>query len=155
VKQLEGFGIPLEKRRFPRIILAVTSKEAAMPLKKIHRLFLGSIPRLAPEEAEKIFKRDRYTCQYCGLDGLSSFENWMVMTIDHIHAYARGGSTKAENQVTACQPCNTIKGTRDFKTLADAKKFVQAKRAEWLAVYKEQSESAGQARPTHVKAAGA
>ncbi|MGH9327337.1 MAG: HNH endonuclease [Terriglobia bacterium] len=109
-----------------------------MPLKKIHRLFFGNIPRVAREEAMKVFRRDHYRCQYCGLEGLASFENWMLLTVDHIHAYARGGSLKADNQVTACQPCNAIKGTKDFKSLAEAKKYVQAKREEWQEVYKEQ-----------------
>src|SRR5487761_43796 len=120
-------------------------EEATMPLDTLHRFFFGSIPQVPREEAMKIFKRDHFKCQYCGLDGLESFENWMVMTVDHIHAYAKGGSLHADNQVTACQPCNTIKGTHDFPTLSEAKKFVQAKRAEWHEIYKEQTHSAGRA----------
>ncbi|MGH9406557.1 MAG: HNH endonuclease [Terriglobia bacterium] len=122
-----------------------------MPLKKIHRFFFGKIPNVSLEEAMKVFKRDHFKCQYCGLDGLASFENWMVMTVDHIHAYAKGGSPAAENQVTACQPCNTIKGTRDFTSLGEAKKYVQAKRAEWHEVYREQAHPAGHPAG-HVKA---
>src|SRR5579884_3574937 len=118
----------------------------AVTLKKIQRFFLGNVPRVPREEAMKIFKRDHYKCQYCGLDGLESFENWMIMTIDHIHAYAKGGSLKADNQVTACQPCNAIKGTRDFNSLADARKYVQEKRAEWHQVYQEQLQATRAAR---------
>ncbi|MGH9470339.1 MAG: HNH endonuclease [Terriglobia bacterium] len=120
-----------------------------MPLKKIHRLVFGRTPRVPREEAVKVFKRDHFKCQYCGLDGLASFENWMLMTVDHIHAYAKGGLPKADNQVTACQPCNTIKGTRDFKSLAEARKHVQAKREEWRQVYQEQLEAARGARHAH------
>lgn len=120
-----------------------------MPLKKIHRLFFGNIPRVPREEAMKVFKRDHFKCQYCGLDGLASFENWMLMTVDHIHAYARGGSLKADNQVTACQPCNTIKGTKDFKSLAEAKKYVQEKREEWHEVYKGQLHAMHSPRAAH------
>ena len=119
-----------------------------MPLKKIQRLLLGRTPRLSADEAMKIYKRDHFKCQYCGLDGLKSFENWLVMTVDHVHAYAKGGSLKLENQVTACQPCNTIKGTRHFKTLAEASQYVQAKRAEWQDIYKKQSEMHGRAAHT-------
>lgn len=120
-----------------------------MPLKKIHRLFFGKIPSVPTEEAMKIFKRDHFKCQYCGLDGMNTFENWMILTIDHIHSYAKGGSLKAENQVTACQPCNTIKGTKDFQSLAEARKYVQAKREEWRERYLAQSHSAGRAKAAH------
>lgn len=126
-----------------------------MPLKKIHRMFFGNIPSVPREEAMKIFRRDHFKCQYCGLDGLESFENWMVMTVDHIHAYAKGGSQRADNQVTACQPCNTIKGVHDFPSLAEAKKYVQAKRAEWHEIFKEQAHAHRHAALSHASRAGA
>ncbi|MDE3178476.1 MAG: HNH endonuclease [Acidobacteriota bacterium] len=124
-----------------------------MPLKKIQRMFFGNIPQVPREEAMNVFKRDHFKCQYCGLNGLESFENWMVMTVDHIHAYAKGGSIHESNQVTACQPCNTIKGTHDFASLAEAKKYVQAKREEWREIYKEQARGAGHAAAAHAKGA--
>lgn len=40
-----------------------------------------------------------------------------------------------DNLVTACQPCNLIKGKRPFASFADAKKFVLAKREEWRHQY--------------------
>ena len=136
------------------IATGISNEEVVMPLKKIHRLFFGKTPNVSLEEAMKVYKRDHYKCQYCGLDGLSSFENWTVMTIDHIHAYAKGGSLSVENQVTACQPCNTIKGTKDFTSLSEAKKYVQAKRAEWYEIYQEQARSAGHGK-VHAKSASA
>ncbi|MGH9450916.1 MAG: HNH endonuclease [Terriglobia bacterium] len=126
-----------------------------MPLQKIHRILFGKIPNLSVEDAMKVFKRDHFKCQYCGLDGLASFENWMVLTVDHIHAYAKGGSLHLDNQVTACQPCNTIKGTHDFPTLAEAKKFVQAKRAEWQEIFKQQAQSHGHGTTSHASHARA
>jgi 5-methylcytosine-specific restriction endonuclease McrA len=123
-----------------------------MPLKKIHRMVFGKIPRLKRDEALQVFERDHFKCQYCGLDMLSNFENWMLLTVDHIHAYARGGATALDNQVTACQPCNTIKGTHEFRTLDEARKYVQGKRTEWELVYHEQAKSA---RPTRAHAAHA
>jgi 5-methylcytosine-specific restriction endonuclease McrA len=36
-----------------------------------------------------------------------------------------------DNLVTACQPCNLIKGKRPFASFEDAKKYVLAKREEW------------------------
>lgn len=122
-----------------------------MPLKKIHRLFFGKIPSISTNEAMTIFKRDHYKCQYCGLDGMSSFENWLQLTVDHIHAYAKGGSLKADNQVTACQPCNTIKGTKDFRTLPDARKYVQEKREEWRELYNQHAHSTSHAKAAHAR----
>jgi 5-methylcytosine-specific restriction endonuclease McrA len=60
------------------------------------------------------------------------------MTIDHVHSYARGGSRKLDNLVTACQPCNRIKGKRPFATLEDAKKYMVARREEWRQRYEHQ-----------------
>jgi len=56
--------------------------------------FLG-LSRLAKpltgEEGRKILERDRYRCQYCGLDGLTSFENSLIMSVDFIQPRARKG----------------------------------------------------------------
>ena len=124
-----------------------------MPLKKIHRMVFGNVPQLKREEALQVFERDYFKCQYCGLDMLSSFENWMLLTVDHIHAYARGGAPEMENQVTSCQPCNTIKGTREFRSLEEARKYVHGKRAEWEKVYQEQ-EKGRQPAKAHAAHAG-
>ncbi len=113
-----------------------------MPIKQIMKFFTGPAPHLTREQAMKVFKRDHFKCQYCGLDGLHRFENWLVLTVDHVHPHAKGGSRKMENLVTACQPCNLLKGKREFKTIEDAKHFVLAKRAEWEKVFHEQVKAA-------------
>jgi len=56
-----------------------------------------------------IFKRDDYTCQYCGKRGVK-------LECDHVTPIARGGSNDDDNLVTACFVCNRSK--RD-KTLAE------------------------------------
>ena len=102
-----------------------------MPLKHITRFLFGTPARLTREEAMKVFKRDHFKCQYCGLDGLHRYENWLVMTIDHVHPHARGGGRIMNNLVTACQPCNVLKGKHEYASFEDAKKHVLAKREEW------------------------
>jgi 5-methylcytosine-specific restriction endonuclease McrA len=114
-----------------------------MPLKKIVKFFTGPAPRISREEAMKVFKRDHFKCQYCGLDGLHSFSNWMVLTIDHVHPHAKGGSRHIDNLVTCCQPCNVIKGHRIFGSIDAAKKFVLEKREEWHKHYEHQMKSSG------------
>jgi 5-methylcytosine-specific restriction endonuclease McrA len=94
---------------------------------------LGLMPlakRLTSEEGHKILERDRYRCQYCGLDGMAGFENSLVMTVDFIRPRVRKGGKDAANLVAACRPCNIIKGQRIFKDLDDAKAYVLKRRAD-------------------------
>jgi len=55
---------------------------------------------------KNIFKRDGYTCQYCGRN---SGER---MTIDHIIPKSLGGRTVWDNVVSACRGCNLRKGNK-------------------------------------------
>lgn len=52
-----------------------------------------------------VFLRDRFRCQYCG----ESFPT-PELTFDHLVPRSRGGKTKWDNVVTACQSCNLRKG---------------------------------------------
>lgn len=120
-----------------------------MPLKRIKQFLFGPAPRIPRAEAMKIFKRDHFKCQYCGLDGLHHFNNWLVLTIDHVHPHARGGARSMENLVTACQPCNLIKGKRHFASRDEAKKYVLAKREEWRKQFHATLEVAGASGASH------
>ena len=84
---------------------------------------------LTSEEGHKILDRDRYKCQYCGLDGLANFENSLVMTVDFVQPRARKGKKEAANLVAACRPCNVIKGQRVFKNLEEARTYVLFRRS--------------------------
>ena len=81
-------------------------------------------------EGLKILERDQFCCRYCGLDGKASFENALVMSVDFVVPRAHKGKKDPANLVACCRPCNTIKGTRVYKTFEDAKKFVLAQREE-------------------------
>ena len=51
--------------------------------------------------------RDRFSCQYCG--------EWFPthdLTFDHVLPRSKGGRTTWDNVVTACAPCNLMKGDR-------------------------------------------
>lgn len=54
-----------------------------------------------------IFKRDRYTCQYCG-----ARPGTEELTIDHVLPRARGGRSEWTNCVLACVACNARKANR-------------------------------------------
>jgi len=54
-----------------------------------------------------IFKRDAFTCQYCGKK-----PGCEELTIDHITPRSRGGATTWNNCVVACIECNSRKANR-------------------------------------------
>jgi len=49
----------------------------------------------------EVFKRDLFTCQYCGATPPDA-----VMEVDHIDPVADGGGDEEANLVTACFDCN-------------------------------------------------
>lgn len=55
-----------------------------------------------------LFLRDRFTCQYCGLNEGTGHD----LTFDHVVPRAYGGRTTWGNVITACAPCNLRKGGR-------------------------------------------
>lgn len=58
----------------------------------------------------EVFKRDSFTCQYCG-----NHPPAVVLNCDHIIAVASGGNNDMDNLVTSCEDCNQGKGARDLK----------------------------------------
>lgn len=55
----------------------------------------------------EVFKRDSFTCQYCGAKAPDA-----VLNVDHIVPVAKGGTNDIVNLVTSCQPCNSGKADR-------------------------------------------
>ncbi|NIV31113.1 MAG: HNH endonuclease, partial [Anaerolineae bacterium] len=55
-------------------------------------------PRVRLTKRE-VFRRDDYTCQYCG-------SRARTLTLDHIVPRHRGGRHRWENLVAACASCN-------------------------------------------------
>jgi 5-methylcytosine-specific restriction endonuclease McrA len=87
------------------------------------------------EEGRKILERDDYVCRYCGLDGRASFESALVMRVDFVVPRARKGKKDPGNLVACCSPCNTIKGTRMYKSFDEAKADVLARREQLRKVW--------------------
>jgi hypothetical protein len=53
----------------------------------------------------EVFKRDYFTCQYCGAQPPA-----VILVCDHITPVKEGGETTADNLLTACESCNQGKG---------------------------------------------
>lgn len=57
-----------------------------------------------------VFRRDYFTCQYCGkLCSASS------LTLDHVVPTSQGGKSTWENTLSSCLPCNAKKANRTPK----------------------------------------
>ena len=70
-----------------------------------------SIPcKEVPFSRRNIYRRDNYTCQYCGKRFHAE-----DLTIDHVIPKSRGGKTTWENCVLACAACNLRKGDRTLE----------------------------------------
>ena len=80
------------------------------------------------EEGLRILERDQNRCQYCGLDGASSFENALAMSVDFVVPRARKGKKDERNLVACCRSCNMIKGRRVYRSFDEAKSYVLAQR---------------------------
>lgn len=73
---------------------------------------------ISKSERFEIFKRDKFTCQYCGATPPGA-----VLHVDHIVPVAHGGGKSEDNLITACQACNQGKAARSLtsvpKSLSD------------------------------------
>ncbi|MEM9190070.1 MAG: HNH endonuclease [Myxococcota bacterium] len=54
---------------------------------------------------DNVFRRDDYTCQYCGRR-----PGKRQLSLDHVVPKSRGGPARWDNLVTACADCNRRKG---------------------------------------------
>lgn len=54
----------------------------------------------------KVFKRDSFSCQYCGATPPS-----VVLEVDHIHPVSKGGGNSLDNLITSCFDCNRGKSS--------------------------------------------
>lgn len=54
-----------------------------------------------------VFKRDRFSCQYCG-----KFLKSGQVTVDHVIPKSMGGMSSFANCVASCYACNNRKGSR-------------------------------------------
>lgn len=70
---------------------------------------------MRPSTRFEVFKRDRFTCVYCGRSSPS-----IVLEIDHVLAVSRGGTDEIDNLVTSCSDCNRGKSDRALEQVAPA-----------------------------------
>jgi 5-methylcytosine-specific restriction endonuclease McrA len=78
---------------------------------------------------KKVYKRDNYTCVYCGrkadqiierksptyLITLMLNDDWRPFEIDHKKPRCLGGSNHMRNLLTSCAKCNNKKSGKPYK----------------------------------------
>lgn len=72
-----------------------------------------------------VFKRDRFTCQYCGRTPPT-----VVLVTDHILPVASGGETVEHNLITSCETCNQGKAAGLLTTVPESIALQLAKQVE-------------------------
>lgn len=60
---------------------------------------------IPPRVRFEVFKRDKFTCQYCGRKAPD-----VILNCDHIQPVAAGGDGDLLNLITSCRDCNGGKG---------------------------------------------
>lgn len=63
--------------------------------------------KLSPALRFEVFKRDSFTCQYCGRRAPE-----VVLELEHIEPISKGGNDELLNLITSCWQCNSGKGDR-------------------------------------------
>ena len=79
----------------------------------------------------EVFKRDKFTCQYCGKSAPD-----VILEVDHIKPVSKGGSDDLLNLVTSCMDCNRGKSNTELSDDTAVQK--QKQQMKELADHKEQ-----------------
>ncbi len=67
---------------------------------------------LSKKRRFEVFKRDGFTCQYCGRKPPE-----VLLEADHITPQSKGGDDDSVNIITACRDCNRGKGARELTSI--------------------------------------
>ena len=73
-------------------------------------VYSKSVAKKVPFSRQNVYKRDKYTCQFCGRQ-LGKSE----CSLDHVIPRSKGGKSSWENCVLSCFACNQKKGDSSLK----------------------------------------
>ncbi len=95
-----------EWKRIADTITELFRKDAQSLSSADRALGVGRVRENIPASVRnEIFERDAGACVYCGVSSVA-------LHLDHIMPFSRGGSSRPENLVLACVPCNLSKGAK-------------------------------------------
>jgi len=87
--------------------IKTASGQIAAPQVVVLKRYGERPPRKLTFTRPNLYRRDEYTCQYCG-EPLPASE----LTVDHVLPRSRGGKNGWENCVAACEDCNGRKADK-------------------------------------------
>ena len=93
------------KQKFEGMVIRSSALALIPPEVILLTEYEGQGERSVVFSRKNIFKRDKFTCQYCGVQPGPE-----ELTIDHIKPRSKGGVSSWENTVLACMECNKRKG---------------------------------------------
>ena len=77
----------------------------------------------------KVFRRDNFTCVYCGADDVP-------MTVDHIVLWEHMGDSVPDNLNCSCKKCNKTRGSMNYDEWLQSKYLINAvKNNDWTDNY--------------------
>lgn len=80
---------------------------------KITKAILRKCQRqIAQRVSWSVYKRDHYTCRYCGDDSVP-------LTVDHLVLWEEGGPSTEDNLVASCKKCNSKRGNLQLEDWFD------------------------------------
>jgi hypothetical protein len=103
--------IPLDK--YEKYLLIDTGRIPFCKKNKNARLYQRNAKEWKRISRE-VFKRDNYTCQYCGIVGGK-------LEVDHIIAFSKGGNDDMSNLTTSCLKCNRKKKDKSVQEFIKAR----------------------------------
>lgn len=80
-----------------------------------------------------VFRRDNYTCQYCG-------KNDVPLTVDHIILWENMGASIEANLISACKKCNKTRGNMEFPEWLKSKYLLDVLNQGWNIRWDQQRE---------------
>ena len=80
----------------------------------------------------KVYKRDDYTCQYCGYNP-RLYDYFDSLWIDHIIPHAYGGGNQMHNMVVACRRCNLLASSSVFNSFEEKRTYILQQREKEIA----------------------
>jgi hypothetical protein len=64
----------------------------------------------------KVFRRDNFTCRYCGADEVP-------MTVDHVVLWEEMGPSIYINLITSCKKCNNTRGSMPYEEWLESSQY--------------------------------
>jgi len=101
-----------DKSDWDKLVFQLDNVETVIKAKDENDRLVKIIVRKSQRRLEEkivwnVFKRDKYTCQYCGKDDVP-------LTVDHIVRWENLGQTHEDNLITACKKCNNKRGDMEM-----------------------------------------